>query len=348
MRAKDTPRPILVITMGDPVGIGPEIIVKAMARASLSRFCRPVVVGDPLRLEAASACTGGSLPVAVVKDPQECLEGTAGIPVIPVSHLKSKKMRWGRPTRSSAAAAIRYIHAAVDLVQKGKAAAMVTCPVHKNAFRLAGLPGAGHTELIARATGSSDFVMMMAGNRLKVALVTLHEPFRKVPALLTVRRVLGTIVLTAEGLKERFGVESPCLAVSGLNPHAGEKGRFGDEEKRILAPAIARARRRGHRVEGPFPPDTVFHRALQGAFDAVIALYHDQGLIPFKLIHFTDGVNTTLGLPLIRTSVDHGTAYDIAGTGAADPGSLVAAVRMAADQVVHRRRALGGKAASVG
>lgn len=340
MKAKFDTRPIIVVTMGDPVGIGPEIVVKAMARSNFDHFCKPVILGDPLRLEVAKKCVGISPEIRVINNPRQGHYEGSCIHVIPISRLNPEKTRWGKPTRSTAAAAIRYITTAVDMVQRKEASAMVTCPIHKNAFSLTGLPHAGHTELIAERTGSSDFIMMMAGSKLRVALVTIHEPLREVPGLITQERVVRTIVLTAQGLMERFGVHKPRLAVSGLNPHAGENGRFGDEEKRILGPAIRRTLRKGYRVEGPYPPDTVFYRALTGAFDAVIALYHDQGLIPFKLIHFNDGVNTTLGLPLIRTSVDHGTAYDIAGTGKADPGSLAAALRMAADQVLHRRRTL--------
>ncbi|MBW1954847.1 MAG: 4-hydroxythreonine-4-phosphate dehydrogenase PdxA [Deltaproteobacteria bacterium] len=343
MKGKRDMRPTIAVTMGDPVGIGPEIIVKAMAQNRLSRFCTPLVVGDPFRLDAAAKCVGFSPNIRVVSRPGEAPDEKTGITVIPVSRLHSKKFTWGKPTRSTAAAAVRYITTAVDLAQRGDAAAMVTCPVHKSAFRLTGLPFAGHTELIADRTGSSNFVMMMAGNRLKVALATIHVPLGEVLSLLTPERVFRTIRITAEGLMERFGIASPCIGVAGLNPHAGENGRFGNEERQILIPAVRRARRAGYRVEGPYPPDTVFYRALKGAFHAVIAMYHDQGLIPFKLIHFTDGVNTTLGLPLIRTSVDHGTAYDIAGTGTADPGSLVAAVRMAADQANHRHRSLRKK-----
>ncbi len=340
MKKKPDTRPVLAVTLGDPVGIGPEIIVKALHRGGCYRFSRPVILGDPLRLEVAGTSTGLSPEIRVIANPKEGRYTPGRINVVPLSRLASEKIRWGHPLRSTAAAAIRYVTKAVDMVQNREADALVTCPLHKSAFRMTRLPYAGHTELLAERTGASDFVMMMAGRRLKVALVTIHEPLREVPGLLTAERVLRTLLLTAEGLRERFGIPHPLLAVAGLNPHSGENGRFGNEEKQILQPAIRRALRKGYRIAGPFPPDTVFHQALTGAFDAVVALYHDQGLIPFKLIHFKDGVNTTLGLPLIRTSVDHGTAYDIAGTGKADPGSLVAAIRMAAEQVGYQHLAV--------
>ncbi|NQT70368.1 MAG: 4-hydroxythreonine-4-phosphate dehydrogenase PdxA, partial [Desulfobacteraceae bacterium] len=191
------------------------------------------------------------------------------------------------------------------------------------------------TELLAERTGSKVFVMMLAGSRLRVVLVTIHIPLKSVPAVLSKERIIQTIRITGRALSDRFGCQDPRLAVAGLNPHAGEEGMFGDEEINIIAPAVQQARSEGFNVAGPSPPDTIFYRAVEGHYDAVVCMYHDQGLIPFKLIHFTDGVNTTLGLPIIRTSVDHGTAYDIAGTGRADPGSLVAAINMAAQQAVY-------------
>ena len=183
--------------------------------------------------------------------------------------------------------------------------------------------------------------MMLAGDRLRVVLVTIHMSLRSVPKTLSTQGILDIIVLADRELRERFGIQRPRLAVAGLNPHAGEEGMFGDEENRVIHPAISKARAAGIDAGGPYAPDTVFYNAVSGAFDAVICMYHDQGLIPFKLVHFKDGVNTTLGLPIIRTSVDHGTAYDIAGTGKADPGSLIAAIKMAADQARNRRHVKG-------
>jgi 4-hydroxythreonine-4-phosphate dehydrogenase len=206
------------------------------------------------------------------------------------------------------------------------------------AMQLSGFQYSGHTELLAERTKSNEFAMMLAGDRLRVVLVTIHVPLRDVPVILSRQKIVKTIKLAWQALNERFGIKSPRIAVSGLNPHAGEGGMFGDEEKNIIAPAIHDAGNQGFYASGPFPPDTIFYHAANKRYDAVISMYHDQGLIPFKLIHFNNGVNTTLGLPIIRTSVDHGTAYDIAGTGIADPGSLIAAINMAAQQAVFARK----------
>jgi 4-hydroxythreonine-4-phosphate dehydrogenase len=227
---------------------------------------------------------------------------------------------------------VDYILRAVEAAEAGTVDAVVTAPINKRAMAMAGVDFPGHTELIAQRTGTPRVGMMLAGKTLRVVLVTIHVPIYKVPSLLTPRRIYDTILLTDRSLKERFGIPRPKLAVAALNPHAGEEGMFGDEEGQIITPALEMAGEYGIQVSGPHPPDTVFYQAAHGRFDAVICMYHDQGLIPFKLLHFEDGVNTTLGLPIIRTSVDHGTAYDIAGTGQADPGSLKAAIFMAAEQ----------------
>ena len=190
----------------------------------------------------------------------------------------------------------------------------------------------GHTEILAEKTKAAGFAMMLAGDKLRVVLVTIHIPLKDVPRALSQEKILQTITLTDSFLRTRMGVENPKIAVAGLNPHAGEGGMFGDEEQRLILPAVNLAKGQRFDVHGPYPPDTIFYHAQKGLYDAVICMYHDQGLIPFKMIHFTDGVNTTLGLPIIRTSVDHGTAYDIAGKGKADPGSLTAAIKMAAAQ----------------
>ncbi|MEW5909692.1 MAG: 4-hydroxythreonine-4-phosphate dehydrogenase PdxA [Thermodesulfobacteriota bacterium] len=232
---------------------------------------------------------------------------------------------------------VRYISTGVEMAKNGAINAMVTCPINKKALHLAGIHHPGHTELIAELTNTGDFIMMMAGKRLKVTLVTIHIPVKAVPKGLSVEKITKTIQLTAEGLKTLFGVKNPRIAVAGLNPHSGEDGRFGIEEMSIIRPAVLRSARKGIFIEGPLPPDTVFYHALHGRYDAVVCMYHDQGLVPFKLIHFKDGVNVTLGVPIIRTSVDHGTAYDIAGTGKGDPGSLLSAIRLAARQARNTR-----------
>jgi 4-hydroxythreonine-4-phosphate dehydrogenase len=233
---------------------------------------------------------------------------------------------------------VGYITAAVGAAVEGRIDAVATCPINKRAMQKAGFEYTGHTELLAERTRSRDVAMMLAGSRLRVVLATLHTALEKVPASLSKDGVLQKIRITGRSLYERFGIDRPRIAVAGLNPHAGEEGMFGTEEEQMIRPAVEQAEKEGFDASGPYSPDTVFYNAVRGKFDAVVCMYHDQGLIPFKLIHFNDGVNTTLGLPIIRTSVDHGTAYDIAGTGTADPGSLIAAVEMAAEQAKWKSR----------
>jgi 4-hydroxythreonine-4-phosphate dehydrogenase len=224
-----------------------------------------------------------------------------------------------------------YISWACDVCIDGDAAGMVTAPINKQALRAAGVDFPGHTEMLADRCQVDEVVMMLAGERLRVCLVTTHCALREVPQRLTAERILTTIQIASTALQQQFGLEHPRLAILALNPHAGEGGLFGDEEKRHIVPAIEAARSEGLAVSGPHSADTLFWFASQGQYDAVICMYHDQGLIPLKLLHFEDGVNVTLGLPIVRTSVDHGTAYDLAGTGRASSASLIAAVKMAAE-----------------
>jgi 4-hydroxythreonine-4-phosphate dehydrogenase len=236
---------------------------------------------------------------------------------------------------------VEYIIRAVEMAQNGDLGAIVTCPINKALMHEAGHFFEGHTQLIAHLTNTEDYVMMLAGERLRVALVTIHCALSEVSTCLDDEMIYKTITITSQTLQLDFGLLTPRLAVAALNPHAGESGLFGSEEDEIIRPAIERARAEGCQVEGPFPADTLFHRAAAGQFDAVVAMYHDQGLIPLKLLHFSDAVNVTLGLPIIRTSVDHGTAYDIAGTGIADASSLKAAIRMAVKMAENRAERKG-------
>ena len=282
-------KPRIAITVGDPSGIGPEVAAKAAADARVLAACEPVVYAPP---DAARFAPG-------------VLSGAAG------------------------RAAYDVIVRAVADAMNGAVQAVATAPVNKEAFRLAGLPWAGHTDLLAHLTGARRVAMMFYSDRLLVVLATVHIPLAEVPAALTQEHLQATIALTAEAVP-RFTKVPPRIAVAGLNPHAGEHGLFGGEEERAIAPAIAACRARGIDVSGPYPADTVFVRATRGEFDVVVACYHDQGLIPVKLIAFGQAVNVTLGLPIVRTSVDHGTAFDIAGKGVADPQSMIAAVLLAA------------------
>lgn len=330
-------KPIIGITMGDPAGIGPEILVSALSGRDLYGLARPLVIGDTGILQAAQALAGTGLTFNPVADPGSARFRFGTVDVIDRSNLAAGMPCWGAPTRETGRAMIDYITHGIDLALMQKMDALVTGPINKAAMKLAESEFHGHTELLAHRTKAARFAMMMAGPSLRIVLVTIHIPLKDVPGAVTPEKVLETIIITDTALKERFGIERPKIAVAGLNPHAGEEGLFGDEENTRILPAIKSARESGRDVSGPFPPDTVYHRAAAGQFDAVVSMYHDQGLIPFKMIHFADGVNTTIGLPIIRTSVDHGTAYDIAGKGTADPSSLRSAIEMAAFQAENRR-----------
>ena len=287
-----TPRPRIAITAGDPAGIGPEIARKAAADTRVVAACEPVLYG-------------------------------------PVSDDALRGFERGRVSAAAGRAAYEAIVDAVEDAIAGRVEAVATAPINKESFAAAELPWPGHTELLAHLTGASRVAMMFHSDVLRVVLATIHIPLARVAGALTRRVVEDTIELTAADLP-RFGLRQPRLALAGLNPHAGEHGLFGTEEQEILAPAISVCRARGIDVTGPWPGDTVFVRAVRGEFDAVIACYHDQGLIPVKMAAFGRAVNVTLGLPIIRTSVDHGTAFDIAGRGVADTSSMIEAVLLAA------------------
>ena len=280
---------------------------------------------------------GGSLNI--ILKPSEAAGIPGRIDLIAISRLNSRGTMPGRPTSEGGKAMVEYIINAVHLALEGEVDAMVTCPISKVLMQRAGHFFEGHTQLISHMTGTGEYVMMLAGERLRVALVTIHCSLKEVPEILDSEMILRTISITAMALKKDFGLKTPRLAVAALNPHAGESGLFGSEESEIILPAVQKARAEGILVEGPLPADTLFYKAATGGFDAVIAMYHDQGLIPLKLLHFSDAVNVTLGLPIIRTSVDHGTAYDIAGTGKADSSSLKSAIRMAVE--ISRNRKTG-------
>ena len=254
----------------------------------------------------------------------------AAIPVVQLSSLSADTLLWGKPNRSTASAMVNYITKGVEYIQQGWLDGIATCPISKEALNDAGYNFPGHTEMLADLTGSKDYAMMMAGSKLCVTLVTIHCPLSEVPPAISTERILRLIQTTDRALKVDFGIARPRIAVAGLNPHGGENQLFGSEEFQTIQPAVSLSCEEGIDVSGPFPPDTVFVKASQGEYDAVVCMYHDQGLIPFKLLHFNDGVNVTIGLPIVRTSVDHGTAYDIAGKGVADGDSLVEAVKLAA------------------
>ena len=323
--------------MGDPAGIGPEVIVKALSDPKIHNLCRPVVFGDR---GALNLCVGKKRFPAIkeIIHPSEAQGNPRQIDLIAVCCLDRGVLTPGIPKRECGAAMVDCIVTAVELVKTKELSAVVTCPISKTLMQQAGYDYEGHTQLIASLTRCRDYVMMLAGRKLRVALVTIHCALKDVPSLLSKEKLLRTLRVTARSLEQDFGIPKPRLAVAALNPHAGEQGLFGQEEEKIIRPAIRKAKAEGYRVEGPFPSDSLFHRAAGGEFDAVVAMYHDQGLIPLKLLHFSDAVNITLGLPIVRTSVDHGTAYDIAGKDLADPSSLKSAIAMAVTMVKNRSR----------
>jgi len=333
------PLPRIGITMGDPAGIGPEIAVKALEDPELFGIVRPVVLGDPGALGLHLKPNSGAA-VREVNELKEAGLRPGAVDVLAVSHMDPDRYRPGRPTTEGGRSMVSAITRAVELALQGDLDAVVTGPISKVLMQQAGYAFEGHTQLLAHLTGTEEVVMMLAGDRLRVTLVTIHCALRDVPGLISRDAVLRTLTMTDRGLRFDFGIETPRLAVAALNPHAGEEGLFGDEEERIIAPAVEIARSRGIDAAGPFPADTLFHKAASGSFDAVVCMYHDQGLIPLKLLHFSDGVNVTLGLPIVRTSVDHGTAYDIAGKGIAEPSSLKAAIRTAALMAESRKARL--------
>lgn len=330
----------LALTMGDACGIGPEILARAFARGAVPGG--GYVVGDLGVMRRAarlvSAGEGGiDLPVARIEAPADAAAAPPRcVPVWAPPALPDglADLPFGRVDARAGAAAAACIRAAVAHVQAGQAAAVVTAPIHKEALAAAGEPYPGHTELLQAESAAGPVRMMLANDELKTVLVSIHVSMREAIAAVTREAVLETVRITHRALR-RFGIAAPRIAVAGLNPHAGEGGLFGDEERVAIVPAIADARAEGIDASGPHPPDTVFMRARHappahpGAFDAVVAMYHDQGLIPVKYLGVEQGVNVTLGLPFVRTSPDHGTAFDIAGSGRADASSLIAAARLA-------------------
>ncbi|MEW6714161.1 MAG: 4-hydroxythreonine-4-phosphate dehydrogenase PdxA [Nitrospirota bacterium] len=317
----------IAITMGEPGGIGPEIIVKALSRAERRDYCSPVVIGSIEVIKNAVKLSGLPLKVKSISGFSES-KPIAGI--IEVFEVKSpSSFKKNAPSKNAGKAIIRYINKAVELALKKEVAAIVTAPISKESLKMAGCKWPGHTELLAELTETNEFAMMFVSDKLKVILATIHTPLKNVPKLIKENLVVKTITLAERGMR-MLGVDAPRIAVAGLNPHAGEAGILGDEEIKAIIPAIKRAREMGLNISGPFPPDVIFHKVCNGDFDIVVCMYHDQGLIPFKMLAFDTGVNMTVGLPIIRTSPDHGTAFDIAWQNKANPSSMIEAIKLAA------------------
>jgi 4-hydroxythreonine-4-phosphate dehydrogenase len=317
----------LAITMGDPGGVGAEIIVKALSSEEIGKICTPVVIGDRTVMEEAMRLLTVPVRLKAIASPSESVSGPGVIELIDMAELKGFEK--GRPTTEGGRACASYIRKAVEFALNKEVDGIVTAPISKEALKMAHVNWPGHTEMLAELTSSEDYAMVLVGGRLRVILVTIHTSLRSVPGLITRTSVLRTIRLASDACR-MLGIRNPRIGVAGLNPHAGEAGMFGNEEISEIAPAVEEAQKEGIPASGPFPPDTIFHKAYRGAFDIVVCMYHDQGLIPLKMIAFESGVNMTVGLPFVRTSPDHGTAYDIAWKGIANPSSMIEAIKVAA------------------
>ncbi len=318
-------RPLIAITMGDPSGIGPEIIVKGLTTPSSA--CRIVVIGDAAWLQQHASQWAPHLSIHPIKDLNETRREPGVLEVLDLQNVP-ENLKMGYASAEGGKAAVEYIRKAVDLATAHRVHAITTGPINKEAIHLAGFKYPGHTEMLADFTHTPEVALMLAGGSLRVVLTTTHVPLSDVKDLLTRDRILKAIRLTHQWLTQ-VGIEHPNLAVTGLNPHSGDGGIFGDEESNIIIPAIVAAQKENIEVSGPFSADALFGRIHEASYDAVITMYHDQGMIPIKMASMDRAVNITLGLPIIRTSVDHGTAFDIAGRGIAKPDSLLEALKIA-------------------
>jgi 4-hydroxythreonine-4-phosphate dehydrogenase len=306
----------IAITIGDPAGIGTEIALKAILSEEVLDVCEPIIIGD----------------IAVVKETVEKLKIPVelnSLKIIDTGEIKDRNFQRCKPTAEGGRACVSYIKKAVELALNKEVDAIVTAPISKESLKMAGFKWPGHTEMLAELTGTKDYAMMFYSDKLKLILVTIHTALRNVPDLIKKEMVLQTIMLAKKAC-DMVGIDKPKIAVAGLNPHAGEAGIFGDEEIKEIIPAVNKAQTSGISVSGPYPADTLFHSAYNGEFDIIVCMYHDQGLIPLKMIAFDKAVNVTIGLPIIRTSPDHGTAYDIAWKGIANPSSMIEAIKLAA------------------
>ena len=316
--------------MGDAAGIGPEIIDKALSLEEIYRICRPMVIGDAKVLDDARKVARTSLKIRPVKRVADASFLHGVVDVLDLNNIRLEDLKMGQPQAMAGKASYEYVAKAIELALKGEIHGIATAPISKEALNMAGYDYPGHTEILAELTGTEEYAMMFVAGPLKVILATIHVSLREACDLIKEESLL-TIIKLAHQTMQRFGIGEPRIAVAGLNPHAGEGGLFGREDIEEIKPAVDSARGLGLNAVGPLPADTLFHRAKQGEFDIVVAMYHDQGCIPIKLLGFDIGVNITVGLPIIRTSVDHGTAYGRAGLrlGTGSPSSLIMAIKLA-------------------
>ncbi len=329
-------KPILGITIGDPAGIGPEITIRALSLKKLYGQCQPIVIGDRNILTQEKRAYNLEPEIRVVDTISDALFEYGTIDLLDLNNVRIEELRMGETQPMAGKASYEYIKKGVELAIDDEIQGIVTCPINKEALNKAGYPYPGHTEILAELTSSREFAMMFLTPDLRVILVTIHQPLRKACDLIKRDRIFKTIELAYEALKG-MDISNPRIAVAGLNPHASESGMFGREEIEEIEPAVELAKKAGLNVVGPIPPDTAFWRAKKGDFDIVVAMYHDQGCIPIKLLGFEVGVNMTVGLPIIRTSVDHGTAFRHARERAgANPNSLVEAIKVAVKLVQEK------------
>jgi 4-hydroxythreonine-4-phosphate dehydrogenase len=317
----------LAITMGDPGGVGVEIIVKALRSPKVRRVSIPIIIGDSVVMKEALRILNVPSTLRIIRSPDEAKPLKNSINCIDIGLMK--KFKKNKPTAHGGTACAGYIKRAAELALLKSVDGIVTAPISKEALTMAGFSWPGHTEMLADFTKTKDYAMMFIGEPLRIILVTIHTALKDVPRSITQEKIVKTIRFAKNGCN-MLKIKRPRIAVAGLNPHAGEAGRFGDEEIKKIIPAIKKAHKEGISVSGPFPPDIVFNKAYKGDLDIIVCMYHDQGLIPLKMIAFDRGVNLTLGLPFIRTSPDHGTAYDIAWKGIANPSSMIEAIKLAA------------------
>jgi 4-hydroxythreonine-4-phosphate dehydrogenase len=342
-------KPIIAITIGDPAGIGPEITAKTLSDPETYIICNPIVIGDKYSLQMGIKVAKQKLLINIIKDPKEAKHSHGTIDLIDLKNIDPMNIVMGKPAPMTGSASAQYVIKAADLALRGEVDAIVTAPLNKEAMHMGGYNYPGHTELLAEKSCISDYAMMLVTGNLRVIHATTHIPFKEIAKRLTTERIYITINIAQDACKA-LGIEHPRIVVAGLNPHSGDGGLFGDEEEKIIAPAIKRSQAEGLDVDGPVPPDTVFCKAAGGQYDIVVALYHDQGHIPVKLLSMKydqetgkwdsiSGVNITLGLKFIRTSVDHGTAYGKAGRmeGTASPHSLKEAIQYAVKMAKARK-----------
>lgn len=320
---------LIGITMGDPCGIGPEIIIKSLKSPAVRKIANYVIIGNENVFDQAARALKISVKYRIISHISEIMDSKQPILLLSMGNFKSNLIKQKKATAEGGELSVQCVLRGINLAMSRHIDALVTAPICKEAIHLGGYGYPGHTEMLKVFSGADRVVMLMAGGKLRVAFVTTHIALKDVPQSITVEDVLGTITISDNNLKQYFGLKRPRIAVCGLNPHAGEEGIFGDEERKVVIPAVDKARKKGVLCDGPVSADTIFYKALKGAYDAVVAIYHDQGAIPLKLHAFETGVNITLGIPFIRTSPDHGTAYDIAGKGIADPHSMMEAIKMA-------------------